>query len=40
MKLRRFQENESEYLEEFCRIIVQFVKIESGIHNILRTLST
>ena len=40
MKLRRFHENKSEYFEEFCRIIVQFVNIESGNQNILRTLST
>jgi hypothetical protein len=38
MKLRRFHENKSEYFEEFCRITVQFVNIESGNQNILRTL--
>ena len=38
MKLRRFNDNKSEYFEEFCRIIVQFVNIESGNQNILRAL--
>ena len=40
MKLRRFHENKSEYFEELFRIIVQFVNIESGNQNILRTLTT